>query len=133
MSDIIHVVIIGAGPYRLSLAAHLRTAGVSNCHFDIRCGFGVRVRSNMSLVGPRRERLYFTERASGRFPFRWPEPDAGADDRAGSGRRAQRAIRRLSNDCFGGHYMEYRSILQDLVLLERAVGAIISSTRPVMS
>jgi flavin-dependent dehydrogenase len=34
MSDIVDVAIIGTGPCRLSLAAYLRMAGASYCHFD---------------------------------------------------------------------------------------------------
>ncbi len=33
MSDVVDVAIIGAGPYGLSLAAHLQAAGVSYRHF----------------------------------------------------------------------------------------------------
>lgn len=33
MSDVVDVAIVGAGPYGLSLAAHLRAAGVNYRHF----------------------------------------------------------------------------------------------------
>ncbi len=35
MSDMVDVAIIGAGPYGLSLAAHLRAAGVDYRHFGM--------------------------------------------------------------------------------------------------
>ena len=35
MSDTVDVAVVGAGPYGLALAAHLRTAGVDYRHFGI--------------------------------------------------------------------------------------------------
>ena len=35
MSDVVDVAVIGAGPYGLSLAAHLSAAGVNYRHFGV--------------------------------------------------------------------------------------------------
>lgn len=114
MSDIVDVAIIGTGPYRPSLAAHLPTAGASYCHFDnpMRLRHSA-MQSGVSLVGQRRERPYFAEQSLGKIP-----------------------ILRTGITCprmTGPTRVEYWSIFRDLVILARAVGAVIRGTRPVMS
>jgi lipopolysaccharide/colanic/teichoic acid biosynthesis glycosyltransferase len=135
MSDIIDVAIIGAGPNRLSVAAHLRTAGASYCHFDTAMQLrrpAVRG-GHMSLVGPRWERPHFTEQ-----PVREIPVSRGGTGYPGMTGRAQ--VNALSEDTsilersrVSGHYMEDRSIAQNPAILARTVGAVIRGTRPVMS
>jgi hypothetical protein len=114
MSDIVDVAIIGAGSHRLSLAARLRTAGASYCHFDnpMRLRHQA-VQGDMSLVGPRQERPYFAEQSLGKIP-----------------------VLRAGTTCprmLGPAWVEYWSILRDLVILGRAVSAIIRDTWLLMS